>query len=684
MSQKKKGKDSEASKDKWNKEEDPLQAVVVADSFNSKFLPITVERPRTLLPLVNHFLLDYTIEYLLEEGVQEIILFCCANAAQIKEYASKAKWSQSKECTIQVVISSSQDCMSFGDALREIDREGLIRSDFLIVPGDLISNVKLKEHIQEHKIRRKKEKNSVMTMLYRVAKPRHFSRCLEEDTFIALEPESKRIIHCQKSCNNRKFTFPMGLLSERDSMQMRYDLADCNIAICSPTVPPLFTDNFDYQSKEDFVRGILINEEIMGNQVHCHVVEEEYAARVSNLHMYNAISLDIINRWAYPLVPDNGSYRYSRHNVYLDKGVRLERDCLLEQDVVIGKNSSIGTGTCISKTVIGKNCKIGENVKITNSYIWDDVIIEDECSIDFSIICNGCHIKRNVKMTDAVASFKVILGPDLNIVSGSKFSLVKPESVEMGMEDLSIDSSSKACPKYDKNVVGCEGAGYLWPESDVDEDDEEAPTSTLRGEFYESDDESSDDESIPSPTGSPPPEAGALFFAEVLDNIRCGISENSSTDNIILEVNASKYKYNVSIREINQAVIKSILQSVLEDSSRSKQAMVQQLDKIVSNFLALILNYIKGGESQIDGITAAEEYFAENPTLAGIFPTFLHKLYDKDVLHEDVILKWYKSPVFAEDPEMAVQYKRLRQHELMKRFITWLEEAEEESEEESD
>ena len=32
----------------------------------------------------------------------------------------------------------------------------------------------------------------------------------------------------------------------------------------------------------------------------------------------------------------------------------------------------------------------------------------------------------------------------------------------------------------------------------------------------------------------------SVFFAEVLDNIRSGISENSSTDNIILEVNASK------------------------------------------------------------------------------------------------------------------------------------------------
>ena len=29
--------------------------------------------------------------------------------------------------------------------------QGLIRSDFLLVPGDLISNVKLRAHIEEHK-----------------------------------------------------------------------------------------------------------------------------------------------------------------------------------------------------------------------------------------------------------------------------------------------------------------------------------------------------------------------------------------------------------------------------------------------------------------------------------------------------------------------------------------------------
>ena len=41
-----------------------------------------------------------------------------------------------------------------------------------------------------------------------------------------------------------------------------------------------------------------------------------------------------------------------------------------------------------------------------------------------------------------------------------------------------------------------------------------------------------------------------------------------------------RYKHNVTIREINQAVVKSILVTALEDQDLSKQAMVQNLEKV--------------------------------------------------------------------------------------------------------
>ncbi len=47
-----------------------LKAVVLADSFNSRFAPLTQHSPRVLLPLANITLMDYTLEFLITNGVQ--------------------------------------------------------------------------------------------------------------------------------------------------------------------------------------------------------------------------------------------------------------------------------------------------------------------------------------------------------------------------------------------------------------------------------------------------------------------------------------------------------------------------------------------------------------------------------------------------------------------------------------
>ena len=52
-------------------------------------------------------------------------------------------------CEVNVVVSDS--CFSFGDALREIDAKGLIRSDFVLVNTSIIANIPLKDIIQKHK-----------------------------------------------------------------------------------------------------------------------------------------------------------------------------------------------------------------------------------------------------------------------------------------------------------------------------------------------------------------------------------------------------------------------------------------------------------------------------------------------------------------------------------------------------
>lgn len=76
---------------------------------------------------------------------------------------------------------------------------------------------------------------------------------------------------------------------EHSCVELCYNLLDPCISICSIAVPPLFSDNFDYQTRDDLVRGLLLNEDILGNTMYAHCLDSEYAARVSNLAMFNAV-----------------------------------------------------------------------------------------------------------------------------------------------------------------------------------------------------------------------------------------------------------------------------------------------------------------------------------------------------------------------------------------------------------
>lgn len=86
-------------------EDDVLQAVILADSFNKRFRPLTVGKPRVyslyrsvseqfinkwiafaqcLLPICNATLLDWTFESLALAGVQEIFVICRSYADLVK------------------------------------------------------------------------------------------------------------------------------------------------------------------------------------------------------------------------------------------------------------------------------------------------------------------------------------------------------------------------------------------------------------------------------------------------------------------------------------------------------------------------------------------------------------------------------------------------------------------------
>ncbi len=121
------------------------------------------------------------------------------------------------------------------------------------------------------------------------------------------------------------------MFEEHSSLSVRFDLMDPCVAVCSQAVPPLFSDNFDCQTMDDLVRGVIEND-LLDNTLYMYEVGGKYAARVFDPMTYSALSMDVLARWTFPIVPDlvrtaegEKEYTYCRKNIYKGEDIRLDQ-----------------------------------------------------------------------------------------------------------------------------------------------------------------------------------------------------------------------------------------------------------------------------------------------------------------------------------------------------------------------
>lgn len=97
----------------------------------------------------------------------------------------------------------------------------------------------------------------------------------------------------------------------------------------------------------------------------------------------------------------------------------------------------------------------------------------------------------------------------------------------------------------------------------------------------------------------------AVFLSEVIDSLTRGYREKSNPDFLILEINSSRYAYNMSLKEVNFNVVKAVfaMESIIEPANDNVlvaiNAVFKQLGPVVSN-------YIKSEDAMMDCLKALE------------------------------------------------------------------------------
>ncbi|SAM85213.1 related to Translation initiation factor eIF-2B epsilon subunit [Ustilago bromivora] len=785
---------SSKAKSQQNKEEDlqrePLQAVILADAFSKRLHPLTTDKPACLLPLCNVPLLDWTLENLALAEVEEIFILATRHSDQIKKHlaTSPARYSLPK-----IIVIATPDAQSLGDVMRELDSKQIIRSDFILIHADSVASMDLASIVDAHKRRRKKDKDAIMTICTMPVGKRSRIRTPGNLSLFFVEPHTSQLVHygpVRAAPRLRTTSLPLEVfdedaaatvnsLSRGAEVDIRHDLVDCGIDICSADVPPLFSENFDYQAlRRDFVLGILTSD-LLDSKIFVHVAPtgppasavqiasssfpetvgtstygRGYAARVKSPADYDAITKDVIGQWTYPLGPAGylpGGQRYSPRSGlrFLGDNVVLSRTCQLGPHTLIGCQSEIGEKASLQQSVLGSSVKIGSRTNISGSYIWANTVVGTGCTIERSIIAENVKILDGVKINKGcIIADGCVVGPNVELPAFSRIGNRKFKSEfdfdsdsEDGEGEDAAQSAAAGSKDASSKLLGAQGVGFLWPalgekpsraeddmdseasDDDEDEVDEIERSHNLRlmrlgadmddmqlsdslsdvssvGVGRDSDDDDDDDDSeLGTDNSMSDDDDDALigssmmldgetnverqaavkrldeFRTEAAASLERAFEENHTVDDAAIELKTLRMASNVPLKEVRKTVIGFILTKCEPDQPKE---MLKVLDK----WCPLIS--VVAVDDQIEALATVQNFCATHAKYFKIFIPLLKKFYNDDIISEENIVGWWKSPLSRQTEAEVGGEKNLQLRKAAEEVIRYILESQESSDEDED
>jgi len=348
---------------------------------------------------------------------------------------------------------------------------------------------------------------------------------------------------------------------------------DCRIAVCARDIVDQFRDNFDYTLLSQFIKGV-VDEEILGAKIHANVIKgAQYAARVNCLRTYKAVSLDIMNRWAHPLVPDsniNGQTAFScgMNRVYKDRDVVLSRCTSIGSCTMIGRGTHVGSNTRIHATTIGSNCKIGDNCNISGSFLWNNVTIGDNVTITDAIIASDVTIGNHVTISQgSVISLSVKIGPNIKLNPFTKLTMLQHKQANP------ID-------------LGTGGLGREWVDKNSVFGSELVPTENERKKEEESlsEDENNSKPALVYESGRKALLAAVFRCCKKLYSSGAYFSEASILNGTV-DLMATKLAFDVSFVELVEAIVLFILETAGPSNLEQAQKNLEAWNSSFKRFL---------------------------------------------------------------------------------------------------
>lgn len=357
-----------------------MKAVVMAGGEGSRLRPLTINRPKPMVPLADRPVMAQIIELLKQHGITEIVVTLQYLANAIQDHFGDGS-------AFGVQIDYVVEERPLGTAGSVKNAEHLLQEPFLVISGDALTDINLSELMRFHQV----NKALGTLTLTHVADPLEYG--------VIIIDEAQRVTH---------------FLEKPSWSQVFSDTINTGLYAFDPRI-------FDYMEKGkalDWSKDILPSMLACGEAIYGHVADG-YWTDVGSLNEYRRATGDYLA--GHVKLPRLGTR--IRDHIWTDGDVDIASDADLSGPIFLGHGVKIKSGAVVrGPTVIRAYTVVDVGALVDRSIIWRNSYIGERAELHGALVARQCNIKSRAVLFEGsvigdqtVVNSSAVIQPDVKI-----------------------------------------------------------------------------------------------------------------------------------------------------------------------------------------------------------------------------------------------------------------------------
>lgn len=346
-----------------------MKAVVMAGGSGSRLRPLTIARPKPLVPMVNKPVLHHILDLLKRHDFSEVIITVQHLADHIEDYFGDGS-------SVGIPIRYSVEDVPLGTAGSVKKAQPFLDETFLVISGDAVTDIDLSAVVQFHR-----DNRALTTLtLKHVGDPLDYGLVITDSGGQVTQ-----------------------FLEKPSWGQVISDTANTGIYVLEPEVLDDLKPNESYDFSEDVLPPLLER----GARLFGYTTEH-YWCDVGTVQTYMESTNDVLEGKI-------GHIKLGRHlggGVWVGENVEIAPDAALYGPVYLGNEVKVRGGALIYGPAVVRDYTIIDNrAQIERAAIWSHCYVGESAEVRGAIICSQCNIKaKSIILEGAVIGDNTLIG----------------------------------------------------------------------------------------------------------------------------------------------------------------------------------------------------------------------------------------------------------------------------------